>query len=58
VSGQGSALNLQPIAKIDIKSKDGIKVYVVYGTTTDCVIFGTTYYPDIDRDFPPQASRL
>jgi len=48
VSGQGSALNLQPIAKIDIKSKDGIQVYVVHGTTTDCVIFGTTYYPDID----------
>jgi len=48
VSGQGSALNLQPIAKIDIKSKDGIEVYVVHGTTTDCVIFGTTYYPDID----------
>lgn len=48
VSGQGSALSIQPIAKIDIKSKDGIKIYAVHGTTTDCVIFGTSYYNNID----------
>lgn len=48
VSGQGSALNLHPEAKIDIKSKDDIKIYAVHGTTTDCVIFGTAYYNNID----------
>jgi len=47
VSGQGSALTIQPTVKIDIHKRGDFTIYAVHGTTTDCVLLGTRY-TDVD----------